>query len=127
MGEQHTLRRFDSELHAIVSLVAEMGGVAEKQVAGAIKSWTARDTTLAGTIATSDVETDSLQHEIETRVVAAIARHQPVADDLRGLIGALRISGDLERVGDLAKNVARRLIALKDDLPPGRWFAGSST
>ena len=67
---------------------------------------------------------DALQREIEEKAVLTIARRQPMAIDLRDIVGALRISNDLERIGDLAKNIAKRVIALNGDFPPQKLIRG---
>ena len=74
--------------------------------------WPKGDIALAQRVAAADVNIDTLQHEIEEKAVGTIARRQPMAVDLREIVGALRIANDLERIGDLAKNIANRVIAL---------------
>ncbi len=124
MSEYHTLRNFDSQLHVIESTVAEMGGLVEKQVADAINALMRRDPVQAERVVITDIQIDELQHEIEQKAVINIARHQPVARDLRELVGAMRLSNDLERIGDLAKNIAKRVLALKAEFPPSKMIRG---
>ena len=112
MTEHHTVKAFDTDLQDLARMVAEMGGLAEKQVADAVDALARRDTTLAQRVTAADVHIDTLQHEIEEKAVLTIARRQPMAVDLREIVSALRISNDLERIGDLAKNIAKRVIAL---------------
>jgi phosphate transport system protein len=109
---EHTLKAFDKELDAIERRIAEMGGIAEKMVIDAMDALANADTTLAHQVVATDPRLDALQREIEDMTVMTIARRQPVAVDLRELIGAIRIAGDLERVGDLAKNIAKRTVKL---------------
>jgi phosphate transport system protein len=89
-----------------------MGGIADKMVIDAMDALADAGTTLAHQVVATDPRLDALQREIEDMTVMTIARRQPVAVDLRELIGAIRIAGDLERVGDLAKNIAKRTVKL---------------
>ena len=96
-------------------MVAEMGGLAEKQVADAVDALAKRDSAMAQRVSLADVNIDALQREIEEKAVLTIARRQPMAVDLRDIVGALRLANDLERIGDLAKNIAKRVIALNGE------------
>ena len=124
MTEHHTVKAFDADLQELARMVAEMGGLAEKQVADAVDALARRDTALAQRVTVSDMHIDVLQREIEEKSVLTIARRQPVASDLREVIGALRLSNDLERIGDLAKNIAKRVIALNSEFPPPKLIRG---
>ncbi len=108
----HTVKAYDRELDTLERRIAEMGGVAEKMVIDAMDALSNADTVLAHQVVATDGRLDALQREIEDLAVMTIARRQPVAIDLRELIGAIRIAGDLERVGDLAKNIAKRTIKI---------------
>ncbi len=121
---EHTAKAFDVDLQELTRMVAEMGGLAEKQVAESIDSLVRRDTDSAQHVVALDPRVDALQREIEEKAVLTIARRQPMAVDLRDVIGALRVSNDLERIGDLAKNIAKRLMALDDDFHPGKLLRG---
>jgi phosphate transport system protein len=120
----HTMKAFDSDLQELARMVAEMGGLAEKQVADAVDALAKRDTALAQRVTAADVEIDTLQREIEEKAVLTIARRQPMAVDLREVVGALRLANDLERIGDLAKNIAKRVIALNGEFPPPKLIRG---
>jgi phosphate transport system protein len=124
MNDQHTAKAFDSDLQDLARMVAEMGGLAEKQVADAVDALAKRDTTLATRVTTSDAAIDALQREIEEKSVLTIARRQPMAIDLRDIVGSLRIANDVERIGDLAKNIAKRVIALNAEFPPPKLIRG---
>ncbi len=124
MTDQHTLKAFDSDLQDIARMVAEMGGLAEKQVADSVDALAKRDTALAQRITQADASIDALQREIEEKSVLTIAKRQPMAVDLREVVGALRVSNDLERIGDLAKNIAKRVIALNGEFPPPKLIRG---
>ena len=124
MTDFHTTKAFDSDLQDLSRMVAEMGGLAEKLVADSVDALTKRDSALAQRITVADTNIDALQREIEEKSVNTIARRQPMAVDLREIIGALRIANDLERIGDLAKNIAKRVIALNGEFPPPKLIRG---
>jgi len=124
MNDQHTAKAFDNDLQDLARMVAEMGGLAEKQIADSVSALARRDTVLAQRITVADVNIDALQSQIEERAVLTIARRQPMAVDLRDIVGALRLANDLERIGDLAKNVAKRVIALNSEFPPPKLIRG---
>src|SRR4051794_26338663 len=94
---EHTTKAFDADLQEIARKVAEMGGLAEKQIADAVAALAKRDTELAQRVAALDPTIDTLQREIEEKAILTIARRQPMAIDLREIVGALRVSNDLER------------------------------
>jgi phosphate transport system protein len=120
---EHTVKAFDVDLQDLSRLVAEMGGLAEKQIADSVGALARRDANRAQRVVASDPAIDSLQREIEEKAVLTIARRQPMAVDLREVIGALRISNDLERIGDLAKNNAKRAL-LTGDFHPQKLIRG---
>jgi len=124
MNEHHTVKAFDADLQDLARMVAEMGGLAEKQVADAVDALARRDTTLAQRVTGADAQIDALQREIEEKAVLTIARRQPMAVDLREIVSALRVSNDLERIGDLAKNIAKGVIALNAEFPPPKLIRG---
>jgi phosphate transport system protein len=115
VGIEHTAKAFDVDLLALVRLVAEMGGMVEKQIGDAVEALASRDITLAANTIAFDDKIDHLQREIEEKAILTIARRQPMAVDLRWSVGALRVANDLERIGDHAKNIAKRVSALDDD------------
>ena len=112
MVDQHTVRAYDKDLDLLERRIAEMGGIAEKMVIDAVDALSTGDTALAHQVVTTDARLDALQREIEEQAIMTIARRQPVAIDLREIIGAIRVAGDLERVGDLAKNIAKRSVKI---------------
>ena len=124
MNDLHTTKAFDTDLQDLARMVAEMGGLAEKQVADSVDALAKRDTALAQRTTQADANIDALQREIEERAVLTIARRQPMAVDLREIVGALRLVNDLERIGDLAKNIAKRVIALNGEFPPPKLIRG---
>jgi phosphate transport system protein len=121
---EHTTKAFDTDLQDLSRMVAEMGGLAEKLVAESVDALARRDTTLAQRVTSADAEIDDLQGEIEEKAILTIARRQPMAVDLRDVVGALRLANDLERIGDLAKNIAKRVIALNGEFPPPKLIRG---
>ena len=109
---EHTVRSYDKDLDSLERHIAEMGGLAEKMVIDAMDALAAADTVLAHQVVTTDPRLDVLQREVEEQAIMTIARRQPVAIDLREIIGAIRVAGALERVGDLAKNIAKRSVKI---------------
>jgi phosphate transport system protein len=112
---EHTARVFDTDLIKLTQLVAQMGGLAQKQVSDSIDALTRRDIGLARQVIAADASVDGLQRQIEEKAIATIALRQPMAIDLRALVAMLRIANDLERVGDLAKNIGKRVLAVSGD------------
>jgi phosphate transport system protein len=108
----HTTRAFDSDLIKLTQLVAQMGGLAQKQITDAIDALARRDIALARRVIARDASVDESQRQIEEKAIATIALRQPMAIDLRALVAMLRIANDLERIGDLAKNIGKRVIAV---------------
>ena len=124
MMNEHTAKAFDADLQELTRKVAEMGGLAEKEIADSIQALTRRDTDLARRVIAADPTIDALQREIEEKSTLTIARRQPMAVDLRDVVGALRVANDLERMGDLAKNIAKRVMALDGDFNPQKLLRG---
>lgn len=108
----HTVKAYDDELSALAGRIAEMGGIAETIVNNAVSALVTRDLELARATIEQDQRLDELLQEIEMRLIEIIARRQPMGKDLREIVSAGRIANDLERVGDMAKNIAKRVIAI---------------
>jgi len=121
---EHTAKAFDIDLQELTRLVAEMGGLAERQVADSVDALALRDSDRAQRTVAVDPDIDALQQTIEEKAVLTIARRQPMAVDLREIVGALRVSNDLERIGDLAKNIGKRVLALDGDFHPPKLIRG---
>ncbi|GGG24830.1 phosphate transport system regulatory protein PhoU [Caldovatus sediminis] len=113
----HTVRSYDQDLQRLRDMVARMGGLAERQVADATAALVRRDTELAEEVVRRDAQIDQLERDIEAFCVRLLALRQPMAQDLRLIVGAMRISHALERIGDYARNAAKRAIVLAG-LPP---------
>jgi phosphate transport system protein len=124
MQSDHTAKAFDEDLQELNRLIAEMGGLAERQIADSVDALVRRDTTLATNVVAVDLDLDKLQHVIEERAVLTIARRQPMAVDLREIVGAMRVAIDLERIGDLSKNIGRRVAQLDNDFHPLKLIRG---
>jgi phosphate transport system protein len=124
MMNEHTAKAFDTDLQDLTRKVSEMGGLAEREIADSIQALTRRDLDLAKRVIAADPTIDAMQHEIEEKAILTIARRQPMAVDLREIVGALRVANDLERIGDLAKNIGKRVNALEGDFQPTKLLRG---
>jgi phosphate transport system protein len=105
----HTVASFDQDLKSLDAKISRMGGLAEEQLKSAFSAIAQADPERALEAVAADAAIDAMQREIEECAVQIIARRQPVAVDLRSIVGATRIAADLERVGDMAKNIAKRI------------------
>ena len=114
---EHTLKFFGEELEQLKAEVVRMGGLAEAQLSDAIACVAERDVELAHDVVGRDVRIDVLQNEIEKKAIRMIALRQPVAQDLRRTVAALKMAWSLERTGDLAKNVAKRALVIAEAEP----------
>lgn len=109
---EHLVKSFDQELNRLRNMITQMGGIVESQVALAADAIMQRDAASATRAVEEDPKVDALEREVETFVIRLLALRQPVAGDLRQIVAALKITGDLERIGDYAANVAKRSIVL---------------
>ncbi|HYV87237.1 MAG TPA: phosphate signaling complex protein PhoU [Candidatus Polarisedimenticolia bacterium] len=117
MSTEHIVKSFDEELKQLSQMVAQMGGLAEAQLQTAIEALVARDAEGAARVVKSDVRIDQLERQISNQTIRMLALRQPMAQDLRQVVAALKISSDIERIGDYAANVAKRAIALTQSPP----------
>jgi phosphate transport system protein len=120
----HTVRAYDKELDTLGLRIAEMGGIAEKMIVDSMDALGSVDADLARRVVATDPRLDGLQREIEEHAILTIARRQPMGVDLREIIGAIRIASDLERVGDLAKNIAKRTMKIGPEARVPRAVVG---
>ncbi|KZE30637.1 phosphate signaling complex protein PhoU [Chelatococcus daeguensis] len=120
----HIVSSYDVELDTLRSKIAEMGGIAEKMLGDATMALVRRDAALAQAVIAVDERLDALQHDVEERAVLTIAKRQPMAVDLREIVSAIRVAGDIERVGDLAKNTAKRVVAISNEMQPQKIVGG---
>jgi len=120
----HTAKAFDADLQEITRKVAEMGGLVEQQIADAVSALVGRDLEMGERVIAIDPQVDNLQREIEEKAILTIARRQPMAVDLREVVGAMRVCNDLERIGDHAKHLGKRVVALDGDFYPQKLIRG---
>ena len=113
-AREHTLKAFDEDLDRLRALISEMGGLAEHAIAEAMRCLSQRDAEGAERVVRDDKKLDVLEIETERRVVQLIALRAPMAGDLRDVVAALKISGVVERIGDYAKNIAKRVPLLEN-------------
>lgn len=119
MNQKHIVKSFDEDLNNIETLIMEMGGFVEKQIIEAATALNRRDTESAAAIIKSDKRIDALESEIDQAVVRILAQRQPMAQDLRAVVVAPKIASNLERIGDYAKNMAKRTAVLARTQPVG--------
>ncbi|PYB77659.1 MULTISPECIES: phosphate signaling complex protein PhoU [Rhizobium] len=124
MASSHIYSAFDEELKFLMRRISEMGGLAEQMVAESVRSLVNSDAALAQKVISDDVVMDAMEKEIGEKAVVTIAKRQPVASDLREIIGALRIAADLERVGDLGKSNSKRVVAIQATGVPRKLARG---
>jgi phosphate transport system protein len=116
-SNEHTLKFYGEELDQLKAEVARMGGLAEAQVRDSIEAVSQRDVSLAESVVVRDHRLDQLDREIERKAIRLIALRQPVAQDLRRTVGALKMASILERTGDYAKNIAKRGLVVAEGEP----------
>jgi phosphate transport system protein len=114
----HIVTSFDDELGEINRLIHDMGDLASAMVADATRALFESDTALSQRVVSEDALMDSRQRELDERAITVIAKRQPMAQDLRVVVGAIRMAADFERIGDLAKNIAKRVSAVSEGAPP---------
>ena len=114
---EHIVKAFTEQLETLASTVAQMGGLAEAQLADAVDAIAKRDIMLAERAISGDPEIDQLQQAIEDQALKLLALRQPMAVDLRETLAAIKIASELERIGDHAKNIAKRALVLNREPP----------
>jgi len=114
MATGHTLKAFDQDLDQLRASIAEMGGLAEAAIADSMRALVNRDVETARRVIEDDKKLDALEAEIERLAVQVIALRAPMANDLREVVAALKIAGIVERIGDYAKNIAKRVSAIDE-------------
>ena len=113
----HIVKAYDQDIAQLKTMLAEMGGLAEEQLDKAVSALTRHDRELADQVIKGDERLDILERQIEEKAILTIAKRQPMALDLREIMVAIRIASDIERIGDLAKNTAKRTLAIQEPLP----------
>lgn len=124
MPINHTVRSFDEELGYLEAKIAKMGTFASGMIEEAVNAVVNNDLKLAKKVISDDMFLDETEREIDEKSVAIIAKRQPMAVDLREIIGAMRIAADLERVGDMGKNIAKRAAAIVESRQPASLYHG---
>jgi phosphate transport system protein len=114
---EHIVKAFTEQLESLANTVAQMGGLAEAQFANAIEAIAKRDGKLAEAAIGSDERVDRCQQTIEEQALKLLALRQPMAVDLRATLAAIKIANELERIGDLAKNIGKRALVLNREPP----------
>jgi phosphate transport system protein len=110
----HTVKAFDEDLNQLRATICEMGGLAEHAISESMRALVQRDTNAAIRVVEEDKRIDALEAEVEKNAVQLIALRAPMADDLRDVVAALKIAGVVERIGDYAKNIAKRVHILDE-------------
>ncbi|MEQ8640593.1 MAG: phosphate signaling complex protein PhoU [Alphaproteobacteria bacterium] len=108
----HIVHSYDNELTRLKDTITRMGGLVEQQIESAVQALVLRDSSLADSVVFNDEKVDAMEHEAQHDVVRLLALRQPMARDLREIIVSLKVSSDLERIGDYASNMAKRVIAI---------------
>ena len=121
---EHTVKSYEAELSQLDQKISHMGGLVEQLLGNAFASLERRDPRLSSEAIASDRAIDLMQKEIEELAISMIARRQPMAQDLRTIVSTLKVAGDLERIGDLAKNVAKRALAIAPETRPQSLILG---
>jgi phosphate transport system protein len=121
---EHTTSAFDTDLRELMRMTAEMGGAAEWQVIEAVEALVTRDRERGRNVIGADAGLDLQQRDIERKAITTIAVRQPMAADLRDIVSVLHIANNLERIGDLAKNIGKRVVVLNGEVMPPRALRG---
>ena len=114
-GQEHTVKAFDHDIGQLRGLISQMGGLAEAAITDAMVALQRGDAELAARIKQSDRQIDELEREVERTAVRIIALRAPMANDLREVVAALKIAGVVERIGDYAKNIAKRIPQIESE------------
>ena len=119
MENAHIVKSFDQDLAQIEALILEMGGMVENQIMLAIKALISRDEELAKSVRAADKAIDAVEVQVDELALRILALRQPMASDLRAVVCAMKVSSNLERIGDYAKTIAKRTVTLKDTTSVG--------
>lgn len=121
---EHIVRSYDDDLTEISRKITEMGGIAEMMLTNVMQALVKGDTDLAQRVIATDQKLDILERDIEEKAILTIARRQPMAIDLRIIVSAIRIASDIERIGDLSKNIGKRVVAIDGQFAPQKIVGG---
>ena len=114
MNQEHIVKSFDSDLAQIEKMIMEMGGLVEEQILAAASALKARDIEKGLEVVKGDRKIDDLEAEVDSQVVRILALRQPKAQDLRSVVAVMKVAGNLERIGDYAKNIGKRIGVLAE-------------
>jgi phosphate transport system protein len=114
-GQDHTVKAFDQDIVRLRGLISEMGGLAEQAIEMAMRALQRGDIDLAAQVKAADAQIDAIEAEVERMAVRVIALRAPMANDLREVVAALKIAGVVERIGDYAKNIAKRVPQIESE------------
>jgi phosphate transport system protein len=114
---EHIVKSFEDELNSLTAECARMGGLTEAQVGDAVTAVVKRNQDLAASVVGRDDKLDEAERDIERRAIRMIALRQPMANDLRRTMAAMKVANNLERCGDLAKNIAKRTLVIIESEP----------
>jgi len=114
---EHIVKSYEDELNSLTAEVARMGGLTEALIADSVAAVTRRNQELAAQVVIRDEKLDEAERDIERKTIRLIALRQPVADDLRRAVAAMKVANNLERCGDLAKNIAKRTLVIIESDP----------
>jgi phosphate transport system protein len=120
----HIVQSYEQELQSLGAKLLEMGGLAERLLSDSVAALVSRDAERAARVIGADARIDQLESEVENQAIVMIARRQPLAVDLRQIVAAIRIAADLERIGDMAKNIAKRATAIGPERQPQKVSVG---
>ncbi|WP_035872514.1 phosphate signaling complex protein PhoU [Cucumibacter marinus] len=123
-SSEHIVSSYEDELKELARLISEMGGLVEQAVTNSVNGLVRMDDELARGVVKSDQEVDDMQRRIDDLAVSMIARRQPMASDLRQIISTIHVATDLERIGDMAKNIGRRTIEIGDRQMSAQLYSG---
>ena len=111
-GPEHIVQSYDEELKTLSATILRMGGIAESQIASSLLAVSRRDSELAERVVQNDAQIDGLADQVDQLCTKLLALRQPMAIDLRGIVAGIKIASEIERIGDYAKNVAKRSLTL---------------
>ncbi|MCX7316214.1 MAG: phosphate signaling complex protein PhoU [Hyphomicrobiales bacterium] len=121
---EHIVKSYGEELMELGRKIAEMGGLSETMLSNAIQALVRGDTDLAQRVIETDHRLDVLERDIEEKAILTIAKRQPMAVDLRAIVSSIRLASDMERIGDLSKNIAKRVVAINGQFAPQKIVGG---
>ncbi len=121
---EHIVKSYGEELMELGRKIAEMGGLSETMLSNAIQALVRGDTDLAQRVIETDHRLDVLERDVEEKAILTIAKRQPMAVDLRAIVSSIRLASDMERIGDLSKNIAKRVAAINGQFAPQKIVGG---